>query len=89
MAKLVAYAPAAIDRAAAPSQGEAGQTYELSAALRTPLASISGYVELLLEGELGPLSDEQRRALLVVQQNAQRLETLVTALVECRRSQRA
>jgi signal transduction histidine kinase len=34
--------------------------------LRTPFTLIQGYLELLMAGDLGPLSEEQREALLIV-----------------------
>jgi signal transduction histidine kinase len=49
--------------------------------LRTPLTSIHGYLELVLEGEAGELSDEQVRFLGVVDRNAQRLQRLVGDLL--------
>ena len=38
--------------------------------LRTPLTSISGYLELLEDPETGPLNDEQREFLAIVERNA-------------------
>jgi PAS domain S-box-containing protein len=49
--------------------------------LRTPLTSIAGYVELLLDGDGGPLSIEQSRYLAIVERNARRLERLVGDLL--------
>jgi PAS domain S-box-containing protein len=49
--------------------------------LRTPLTSIRGYLELLLEGEAGELTDEQRQFLGVVERNAHRLLALVGDLL--------
>lgn len=45
----------------------------MSHELRTPLTSIAGYVELLRDEDAGPLNDEQRRLLTVVERNADRL----------------
>ena len=45
--------------------------------LRSPLTSIVGYIELLLDGEVGDLDEEQRRFLDVVDRNCDRLTTLV------------
>lgn len=42
--------------------------------LRSPLTSIRGYVELLLDDESGPLTEDQERFLGVVKRNAARLE---------------
>jgi PAS domain S-box-containing protein len=49
--------------------------------LRTPLTSIHGYLELVLEGEAGDLTDDQARFLGVVDRNAQRLQRLVGDLL--------
>jgi PAS domain S-box-containing protein len=49
--------------------------------LRTPLTSIRGYLELLLEGEAGELTDDQRQFLGVVERNAHRLLALVGDLL--------
>ena len=56
--------------------------------LRAPLASIAGYVEMLLDGALGDLSPEQARALQVVGRNAERLRALVAELGSARPSRR-
>jgi signal transduction histidine kinase len=45
--------------------------------LRTPLTSIVGYLEVMLEGELGDLTGEQQRFLEVVDRNSHRLNTLI------------
>lgn len=49
--------------------------------LRTPLTSIRGYLELVLDGETGDLTDEQRQFLGVVERNADRLLALVGDLL--------
>jgi PAS domain S-box-containing protein len=49
--------------------------------LRTPLTSIRGYLELVLDGEAGDVSDEQRQFLAVVERNADRLLALVGDLL--------
>jgi signal transduction histidine kinase len=53
--------------------------------LRTPLASISGFVEFLLDGELGPLTDEQRECMIIVQRSAQRLLGITSNLLDVTR----
>jgi signal transduction histidine kinase len=45
--------------------------------LRTPLSAIVGYLELVLEGEVGPVPDDQRRFLEIVSRNCVRLNRLV------------
>ena len=49
--------------------------------MRTPLAQIKGYVDLLAEAMLGPLSDEQGNALKVTQKAIERLERLINDLI--------
>ena len=49
--------------------------------LRTPLTSIRGYVELLLDGGAGQLTDDQGRFLAVVDRNSKRLMHLVGDLL--------
>jgi signal transduction histidine kinase len=41
--------------------------------LRTPLTSIVGFLEMLLDGDAGPLTEEQRRFLEIVMRSSQRL----------------
>ena len=45
--------------------------------LRTPLTSIQGYLELLLDGDVGPLGDDQRHMLGVIERNTVRLRGLI------------
>jgi PAS domain S-box-containing protein len=49
--------------------------------LRTPLTSIRGYLELVLDGAAGSLTEEQERFLRVVERNADRLLGLVGDLL--------
>ncbi|MEZ5334331.1 MAG: HAMP domain-containing sensor histidine kinase [Methanolobus sp.] len=49
--------------------------------LKTPLIPIKGYSELLYEGHLGLLGNEQKRSIKVVLQNAQRLQKLIDSLL--------
>ncbi len=53
----------------------------LSHELRTPLAPIIGYVEMLLSGRPGPLTDRQRSHLTVMEQAVQRLQGLIEDLL--------
>ena len=48
--------------------------------LRTPLTSITGYVELLADGAAGSVTREQERMLEAVARNAARLAFLVGVL---------
>jgi signal transduction histidine kinase len=50
--------------------------------LRTPLTSILGYVEMVLDGESGPLTDEQQNFLSTVERNSNRLLALIGDLLD-------
>jgi PAS domain S-box-containing protein len=50
--------------------------------LRTPLTSIRGFLDLLHDGEAGPLSKDQEQVLAIVDRNADRLLRLVGDLLE-------
>ncbi|NJC85588.1 GAF domain-containing sensor histidine kinase [Planosporangium mesophilum] len=49
--------------------------------LRTPLTSISGFVELLADPATGPLSDDQRHMLEIVERNTNRLRDMIEDLL--------
>ena len=49
--------------------------------LRTPLTSLAGYLELLTEGDVGPVTDGQRRVLGTMARNADRLRSLIEDLL--------
>ncbi len=53
----------------------------LSHELRTPVASMLGYVEMLQDGDMGPLSVSQLAALGVVERNGRRLLELLTEML--------
>ncbi len=53
--------------------------------LRTPLASILGYLELLLEGAYGPMGPEQQERIELVHANAERLIRIVNDLLDATR----
>lgn len=53
--------------------------------LRTPLTSIKGYVDLVLAGDVGPLTPQQREFLTIVSQNTTRLTELINDLLEIER----
>jgi signal transduction histidine kinase len=50
--------------------------------LRSPLTSLRGYVELLLRGSAGPLTQEQTENLIVVKNNAVRLARFIDNLLD-------
>ncbi len=53
----------------------------LSHELRTPVASMLGYVEMLQDGDMGPLTVSQLAALGVVERNGRRLLELLTEML--------
>ena len=53
--------------------------------LRTPLSSVNWYVEMLLDGDAGKLTEEQRTHLVEIQEGNQRMIDLVNALLNVSR----
>lgn len=53
--------------------------------LRAPLTSITGFVNLILDGETGETNDTQKEFLQIINQNSQRLITLITDLLNLSR----
>jgi PAS domain S-box-containing protein len=53
--------------------------------LRTPMTSIKGFVDLMLMGAAGEVSDQQRHFLDIVRTNTNRLEILVNDLLDISR----
>jgi len=53
--------------------------------LRTPMTSIKGYVDLLLMGSVGELSEQQEHFLSIIRNNANRLTELVNDLLDISR----
>jgi PAS domain S-box-containing protein len=68
---------AASERLAQLERMRAEMASTVSHELRTPLTSAAGYVELLSEGDAGPLNDDQRRMLGVVSRSLARLNRIV------------
>ncbi len=54
----------------------------ISHELRTPLTHVKGYLELLSDESLGPLSKEQEEATHVMARSVDRLETLINDLIK-------
>ncbi len=53
--------------------------------LRTPLTSIKGYVDLIVEGSAGEINETQREFLEIVQENSDRLVSLINDLLDISR----
>lgn len=75
---------AEVERLRAEAEGREQRLARVGHELRAPLASIAGYVEVLLDGALGELTPEQVRALEVVGRNAERLRGLLGELRSAR-----
>lgn len=63
------------------NQLKANFVANISHELRTPLAQIKGYVSLLSDGALGPLTAEQEEALAITMRATDRLQQLVDDLI--------
>ena len=71
----------ALNRLSELSQMKANFVANISHELRTPLTHVKGYLELLITGSLGDISEDQRHALQVSQRAAARLEGLIEDLI--------
>ena len=50
--------------------------------LRTPLTAIKGFIELVADGEAGPVSDTQREFLQIAARNSDKLGVLINDLID-------
>lgn len=71
----------ALERLTEVNQLKTNLISNVSHELRTPLAHVKGYVELLEDNSLGPLSDEQTKAISVISRATLRLERLIEDLI--------
>ncbi len=53
--------------------------------LRTPMSVIKGYIQMMLKGNLGTISNEQKKALDIILQNSNRLDTLIQDILDISR----
>ncbi len=60
----------------------------ISHELRTPLTHLKGYLDLLVEGDFGPLNEEQLNVLGIIQRSAERLGNLIEDLIQFSVSER-
>lgn len=72
----------ALERLTEINQLKANLISNVSHELRTPLAHIKGYLELVIDEDLGILSEPQKDALAVMQRSTARLEGLIEDLIE-------
>ena len=70
-------------------QAKADLVANVSHELKTPLTALRGYLELLVDGALGPLGDDARQALDVCLRNVRRLSVRIEELVQLSRFERA
>lgn len=71
----------ALERLSELTQVKANFVSNISHELRTPLTHVKGYLELMVTGSLGPVSEEQHHALEVSQRAAARLEGMIEDLI--------
>jgi signal transduction histidine kinase len=57
----------------------------ISHEMRTPLTSITGYIDLLADGDVGPVTTEQQEFLQIVRSSAMRLGQIITDVVDMSR----
>jgi signal transduction histidine kinase len=62
---------------------------DVSHELQTPLVSIRGYTQMVLEGRLGRVNDEQRRGLEVALRNVERMVEMIGNLLGLARAERS
>ena len=53
--------------------------------LRTPMSVIKGYIQMMLKGNLGTISNEQKKALDIVLRNSNRLDALIQDILDISR----
>jgi signal transduction histidine kinase len=71
----------AIRRLAEMNDQKSNFVANISHELRTPLTHQRGYVDLLISGELGPLTKDQEQALSVIERSTDRLAHLIEDLI--------
>ncbi|HEX7187906.1 MAG TPA: ATP-binding protein [Actinomycetes bacterium] len=72
---------AVVERLEALDRSKSDFVASVSHELRTPLTSIAGYVEMLLDGDGGPVVDGQREMLGIIGRNTDRLQSLIEDLL--------
>jgi signal transduction histidine kinase len=72
----------ALERLSEVNQIKANLISNISHELRTPLSHIKGYLELLLQDQIGEISEDQRKALDVIWRSSERLSTMIEDLIE-------
>lgn len=91
LARLGSRAAAAIENARLfqavqeANQAKSSFVSVVSHELRIPMTSIKGYTDLLLQGMMGPLNDDQKNFLQVIRNNVERMRVLVSDLSDISR----
>lgn len=71
----------AMEKLAEVNQLKANIVANISHELRTPLTHLKGYLELLLTGDMGPLTEQQQAALGIMERSSERLGRLIEDLL--------
>lgn len=71
----------ALERLSEVNQLKANIVANISHELRTPLTHLKGYLELLLAGDLGPLTEQQQATLAIMERSSDRLSRLIEDLI--------
>jgi two-component system sensor histidine kinase/response regulator len=71
----------AMTKLAEVNQLKANIVANISHELRTPLTHLKGYLELLLASDLGPLTEPQQNALVIMDRSSERLARLIEDLI--------
>ena len=71
----------ALDKLAEMSQLKSNFIANISHELRTPLTHLTGYLDLLVSGELGGVTPDQNHALVIIQRAGYRLYRLIEDLI--------
>lgn len=71
----------AMEKLSEVNQLKANIIANISHELRTPLTHLKGYVELLIAGDLGPMSEQQINTLTIIERSSERLGRLIEDLI--------
>ena len=80
-AEALAFQLEMLDRMEQLGRAKSDFVSKISHELRSPLTSVIGYVELLIDGGPGEPSSEQNRMLTIVERNSRRLLALIEDLL--------